>query len=271
MGQRIDIEQRLDKLDYSFCFNDAFLEAVIKKQDWYLFDYQDAPKVWDAFYTASVDEYLSVVQQHIDNGVPHKTVKALDLIKHLLIIRQETGRMYCFNVSRANTHTPFVDVVKLSNLCVAPETQILTDQGYMTIGELEGQDVNVWNGKEWSKTTVIKTGSNQKLITVKTSSNQNLDCTEYHKFYVQTGYGRNDIVEKRAYELKVGDKLIKFDLPDSAIELHEHFFNAQESASIMQALITEIDWQQYQNSFILTNDNGYRVINLIFFKKLTWN
>lgn len=115
-SQRIDIEQRLDKLDYSFCFNDAFLEAVIKKQDWYLFDYQDAPEVWGAFYTASVDEYLSVVQQHIDYGVPHKTVKALDLIKHLLIIRQETGRMYCFNVSRANTHTPFLDVIKLSNL-----------------------------------------------------------------------------------------------------------------------------------------------------------
>lgn len=40
--------------------------------------------------------------------------------------------------------------------------------------------------------------------------------------------------------------MIKFDLPEAAIELHEHFFNAQESASIMQALITEIDWQQYQ-------------------------
>jgi alkylated DNA repair dioxygenase AlkB len=40
--------------------------------------------------------------------------------------------------------------------------------------------------------------------------------------------------------------MMKFDLPDAAIELHEHFFNAQESASIMQALITEIDWQQYQ-------------------------
>jgi hypothetical protein len=33
----------------------------------------------------------------------------------------------------------------------------------------------------------------------------------------------------------------------------------------------QIDWQQYQNSFILTNDTGYRIINLIFFKKITWN
>ena len=39
---------------------------------------------------------------------------------------------------------------------------------------------------------------------------------------------------------------MKFNLSDSAIELHEHFFDAQESESIMQALISEIDWKQYQ-------------------------
>ena len=39
---------------------------------------------------------------------------------------------------------------------------------------------------------------------------------------------------------------MKFNLSDSAIELHEHFFDAQESVSIMQALISEIDWKQYQ-------------------------
>ena len=40
--------------------------------------------------------------------------------------------------------------------------------------------------------------------------------------------------------------MMKFDLSDSEIELHEHFFDAQESGSIMQALISEIDWKQYQ-------------------------
>lgn len=39
---------------------------------------------------------------------------------------------------------------------------------------------------------------------------------------------------------------MKFNLSDAAIELHEHFFDAQESGSIMQALISEIDWKQYQ-------------------------
>lgn len=33
----------------------------------------------------------------------------------------------------------------------------------------------------------------------------------------------------------------------------------------------QIDWTQYQNSFILTTDTGYRVISLVFFKKISWN
>jgi hypothetical protein len=32
----------------------------------------------------------------------------------------------------------------------------------------------------------------------------------------------------------------------------------------------QIDWQQYQNSFILTNETGYRVIELVFHKKVSW-
>ena len=32
----------------------------------------------------------------------------------------------------------------------------------------------------------------------------------------------------------------------------------------------QLDWQQYQNSFILTNDAGYRVIELVFYKKVSW-
>jgi hypothetical protein len=33
----------------------------------------------------------------------------------------------------------------------------------------------------------------------------------------------------------------------------------------------QLDWQQYQNSFILTSDEGYRVIELVFHKKVSWN
>lgn len=58
-----------------------------------------------------------MVEALVSSGVKHIKVQALDLIKHILMIRQETGRMYFFNVSRANTHTPFNGVIRLSNLC----------------------------------------------------------------------------------------------------------------------------------------------------------
>lgn len=142
-SQRIDIEQRLDKLDYTFCFNDAFLDAVVKRKDWYLFDYSDAPKVWEAFYTHNVEEYNSVVVDVLDKQAPHKKVNALDLLKHLLIIRNETGRLYCLNVSRCNTHTPFIDVIKLSNLCLEV---MLPTKAYTGIEDLYNDDVYLGGG-----------------------------------------------------------------------------------------------------------------------------
>jgi len=32
----------------------------------------------------------------------------------------------------------------------------------------------------------------------------------------------------------------------------------------------QLDWSMYQNSFILTDTDGYRVIDLVFFKKFSW-
>ena len=72
-------------------------------------------------------------------------------------------------------------------MCVAPETQILTDQGYFAIKSLEGKTVNLWNGMEFSETTVHKTGTDQELITIETSDGCSLDCTPYHKFYIKKG------------------------------------------------------------------------------------
>jgi hypothetical protein len=32
----------------------------------------------------------------------------------------------------------------------------------------------------------------------------------------------------------------------------------------------QLDWSNYQNSFILTDESGYRVIGLAFYKKISW-
>ena len=116
-SQRVDIEQRIDKLDYEFGYNDAFVDAVVGNKDWYLFSLKDAPEIYDVFYTASADNYNKVVQELLGKGVKHSKVKARELLGTFLTIRQETGRYYDNNLTRTNTHTPFLDVTRQSNLC----------------------------------------------------------------------------------------------------------------------------------------------------------
>jgi len=135
----------------------------------------------------------------------------------ILYIRCRTGKGYFWKPDTANRLAPQSVknsgiTIKASNLCVAPETQVLTRTGNIPIAELEGEKVDVWNGFEWSEVEVFKTGFDKKLLNVKTTSGYELDCTPQHKFHVFTGYGKPCII-KQAHELEVGDKLMKFNLP----------------------------------------------------------
>jgi hypothetical protein len=115
----------------------------------------------------------------------------------------------------------------MSNLCVAPETLLLTNKGYLPIGTLEDQSVTIWNGWEWSDTVVRKTGIDQKLINIKFQDDKgnihNIECTEYHKFFIQS---RNDVIEVRANDLIVGQYIQNWNPPefliDSDITLHQY-------------------------------------------------
>lgn len=135
--------------------------------------------------------------------------------------RFETGYPYIIFIDNVNNAAPQVYKdrglkITHSNLCVAPETLILTRAGHQIISELEDETVDIWNGKEWSSTTVQKTGENQKLVKVILSDGKVIECTPYHKWYTVDSYtdqSQGKSTEKRTHELKVGDKLIEFDVP----------------------------------------------------------
>lgn len=92
------------------------------------------------------------------------------------------------------------------NACCVGTTPILTDRGYLPIKDAVGQNVNVWNGTEWSPVTPFSTGINP-LVKVTMSDGAELTCTPYHKFVLATG------IKVCADELALGDKLMKFDMP----------------------------------------------------------
>lgn len=115
--QRIDLSQRIDKIDYSFAYNEAFLKAVIYNENWYLFSKYWAPDVHESLHL-EWEDYEEVVKEAIQRGVPYKKVKAIDVLTSYLEGRWETGRFYCINLTEANRHTPFKDTIKQSNLCM---------------------------------------------------------------------------------------------------------------------------------------------------------
>lgn len=212
-SQRTAKNFQIVQLDYSLAMNKVFLKAVADNDDWMLVSVYYAPRLYDLFHSgepkAFKEEYDRVMA---DQNIKKKIVKARDLLLAHITEWFETGMNYSFFVDNVNQHTPFKEPVRLSNLCVAPETLVLTDKGHICIDELEDQNVTVWNGVEWSDVDVVKTGSGQKIVTVRLSDGKSIDCTEYHKFYVANGY-KGTMTEKRAFELKHGEKLIKFDLP----------------------------------------------------------
>lgn len=132
--QKIDIAQRIDKVDYSFAYNDEFVKAIVFQEDWYLFSKADAPEVHRNFHSA---DYIEYVKSALKRGVKHKKIKAQTLVEAFLTARVETGRIYCFNVTTANKHTPFYDVITQSNLCLEIA---LPTKPYIDMADLYSED-----------------------------------------------------------------------------------------------------------------------------------
>lgn len=71
--------------------------------------------------------------------------------------------------------------------CVAPETPVLTKNGYFPIQSLEGQTVSIWNGSNWVDVVVRNTAPLRHFITIVFSNGRTLTCTIDHKFIVGDG------------------------------------------------------------------------------------
>ena len=187
-----DSNRKTFNLHHAIIIPDSFVKKVIKREMWDLVS--------------------------VKTGEVVKQVDAYKLWSDILLTRIETGEPYLMFEDNINRSVPELYkkeslAVQLSNLCVVPETKILTDKGYVEIQEVAGTNQNIWNGFEWSNVLVRQTGSNQEIVKVITSTGD-LECTPYHKFYVMDKKRSNkEPILKRASELEVGDKLMKFNLP----------------------------------------------------------
>ena len=198
---------RARDLFYAMWMPDLFMEQVEKDGDWYLMDPDECPGLADTYG----EEYAELYWKYVEAKRFKRQIKAQDIWMRILESQIETGNPYILYKDQANlkSNQKNIGTIKSSNLCVAPETQILTSKGYFPISSLQDQSIEVWNGEEFSQTVVRKTGENQELVKVKFSNGSELECTKYHKFFVVTG-------KVDASELRPGMKIIDYILPDNS-------------------------------------------------------
>lgn len=100
-------------------------------------------------------------------------------------------------------------------LCVDGSTRLQTKNGADHIVNYCGKEVEIWNGVEWSKVTVVKTTSDSALYKVTFTDGSELICTAYHKFYIENcSKEGSKIVQTQC--LKKGMKLISYSLGEIA-------------------------------------------------------
>ena len=211
-----DEELKARDLFYALWVPDLFMERVKSGGQWTLMCPDECPGLSDAVG----DAFVKLYTQYETEGRGRKSLPARDLWFQILDAQMETGTPYLCYKDTANlkSNQKNVGVIKSSNLCVAPDTQVFTDRGHIPIIDLCGQTVNVWNGSEWSAVKVVKTSVNQKMmrVTIRVSTNEtrSLKCTPYHKFFVYNEHNVSTMVDAR--ELTLGARVLDLEGPPPA-------------------------------------------------------
>ena len=207
---------------------DLFMKRVLEGGVWSLMCPNECPGLTDTYG----EEFEKLYTKYEAEKKYKRQVRANDLWFHIVTAQIETSMPYMLYKDNANrlSNQKNIGTIKSSNLCVAGDTKILTDNGQYEINTLENQQVNVWNGSEWSPVIIKKTGVNKELVKVKFNNYAEIKCTPEHNFYV---ISNNDIIIKPAKDLKSGDKLISWNLPqDLEYKNPTEFENAYYRGSI---------------------------------------
>jgi ribonucleotide reductase alpha subunit len=214
-----DVNLRARDLFYGLWVSDLFMKCVEADKEWYLMCPDECPGLVDAYG----DAYETLYMSYVEKGLYRKKIQAREIWNSIIVSQIETGLPYmCYkDAVNKKSNQENIGTINSSNLCVAPETMILTSKGYYKIKDLKDKDVEVWNGEKFSKTTVRQTGTNQELIKVNISGNNMLECTPYHKFHVVTSEGKTQKTD--AKDLKPGMLLLNCKMPYLSIDANNYF------------------------------------------------
>jgi ribonucleoside-diphosphate reductase alpha chain len=121
-----DEELKARDLFYALWIPDLFMERIKTDGNWTLMCPDECPGLSDVYG----QEFNDLYSKYEANGKGRKTMKARDLWFQVLDAQMETGTPYLLYKDACNkkSNQKNIGTIKSSNLCVAPETKILTDK-----------------------------------------------------------------------------------------------------------------------------------------------
>lgn len=226
---RTPLKKQNRDMHVSVMDNFFFAWKAARREQYFTFNVHTAPDLYHAQFSSDRQRFIDLYNKYEnDPSFKKNYLDAYDVVAMLESQGHEVSTAYNLDIGESNTHTSFKEPILSSNLCVAPETPILTKEyGYRAISELKDQEVHVWNGEQWSKTTVRQTGTNQRLLTVRFKGSLAIDATHYHRWLVQTPDG---VVIKETQHLTPGEMLVKcdFDVVDHGSERLSQPYEGQQ-------------------------------------------
>src|SRR6266496_3902175 len=207
----------------------AGYDMSLDSGDWASIQYQNANnsvRVTDAFMEAAANDGDWNLTARTD-GTVVETRKARELLRQIAEASWKSadpGVQYDTTINKWHT-LPNTGRINASNpCCFVGETQIDTDEGLLTFGELlerkaAGESLpQAWSFDRDASEPVLRTivdvwvaGVAKKLVEIATGAGQTVRCTPEHRFLTSEGF-----VE--AQELKTGDDLIAFSAAEASDE-----------------------------------------------------
>lgn len=201
-------------IHFAMMYNKFFARKAARNEQIFTFNQYTCPDLMKAFFSGN-GEMFEVLYQHYeeDPSFPKQYVSAREVLLTATQQSHEVATHYFLAIDEVNRHTSFKDPIYSSNLCVAPETLILTDRGYSQIKHFRDQTIKIWNGQDFSEVEVRRTSEFAKLLRVFINHNLSLYCTPHHKFYIKDADHPDGMREVCTQELEEGMELIDYDLP----------------------------------------------------------
>lgn len=109
-------ENRIRQMDYCVQLSKLFYQRFLDNEEITLLSPHECPEVYNSFGMEDFDEKYKTREKDTTLKFKNK-IKARDLMALITKERLETGRIYIMNIDHANTHSSFLNSIKMTNLC----------------------------------------------------------------------------------------------------------------------------------------------------------